>query len=56
MLVLKVPVNRMVKVGGVEVKILEASGREVTLGFSGDKNVPIVRDNAKRKHGEEGPE
>ena len=55
MLVLNIPAGQTVRVGEIEIKILSSGKKSVDLGFSGDRSVKIVRENAKNteKHTEE---
>jgi len=53
MLVLNVPAGQTVRVGEIEIKIISSGRKSVDLGFSGDRSVKIIREGAKKKHGEE---
>lgn len=56
MLVLSIPNGQTVKVGEVEIRVLNAGKKTVELGFTGSREIPIVRGNAKKKNGEESPD
>ena len=49
MLVLTVPAGQTVKVGNIEIKILESGKTGTRIGFSGDRSIPIIRENAKQQ-------
>ena len=53
MLVLNIPAGQTVRVGEIEIKIISSGRKSVDLGFSGDRSVKIIREGAKKKHGEE---
>jgi sRNA-binding carbon storage regulator CsrA len=56
MLVLTLKPADAVRVGDITIKILHSNGNRVELGFSGNRQTPIIREKARKKHGEESPD
>lgn len=53
MLVVTLKPNEIVYVGGVAVQVIRTGPQGTRIGFTGDRNIPIIRENAKKKFGEE---
>ena len=53
MLVVTLKPNEIVYVGSVAVKIIRSGPQRTEIGFSGDRNIPIIRENAKKKFGKD---
>jgi sRNA-binding carbon storage regulator CsrA len=52
MLVVTLKPNEIVYVGEVAVQIIKSGPKRTEIGFSGDRNIPIVREKAKKKFGQ----